>query len=50
VRCFKADGTTALCDLSVGVGSGEVQMSTLSIIAGATVAVSTLTITLSAGS
>lgn len=45
VRCLKADGTTALIDLSVGVGSGEVQFATLSFVAAALVTLSSLTIT-----
>jgi hypothetical protein len=45
VRCLKSDGTTAVVDLSVGVGSGEAQFSTLSFVSGVTVTLSSLTVT-----
>jgi hypothetical protein len=50
VRIFQSDGTTALVDLSVGVGSGECQLSTLSIIAGGNVSISSLILTDPVGS
>ena len=45
VRVFQSDGTTVLVDLSVGVGSGEVQLGSLSIVATNFVAMSSLTLT-----
>lgn len=42
---FKNGADTLRMDVSVGVGSGELQLSTLSIISGGTVTVSTFTIT-----
>lgn len=49
VRVFEADGTTPICDLSVGVGSGEVQFATLSFVVGAVVQVTALTINFPVG-
>jgi hypothetical protein len=50
VRCVKADGTTVVADLSVGVGSGELQLNTLSIVSGLPVQVTALTFTTPVGS
>ncbi len=44
-RAFASNGTTALQDYSVGVGSGEVQLNTLSIVQNAVVSCSACTIT-----
>lgn len=41
-RCVKADGTTVVCDLTVGVGTGELQLNTLSIVSGLPVQVTAL--------
>lgn len=49
VRIFQSNGSTALADLSVGVGSGEVQFSTLSFVSGVVVSMSSLTITAPVG-
>lgn len=49
VRIFQSNGTTALCDLSVGVGTNEVQFATLSFVAAAVVSMSSLTITAPVG-
>lgn len=48
-RVFQSDGTTALWDLSVGVGTGEVQMPTLTVTALITITCSALTVTLPVG-
>ena len=48
-RAYQSDGSTAICDLSVGVGSGEVQMSSLSIAAGVAVADNVSSVILSMG-
>jgi hypothetical protein len=45
VRIFQSDGVTALADLSVGVGTGELQFSTLSIVAAAIVVAPALVLT-----
>lgn len=45
VRVFETDGITAICDLSVGVGTGEVQFATLSFVLGAVISITSLTIT-----
>lgn len=49
IRLFEADGTTPFCDLSVGVGTGEVQFATLSFVAGLVVQITSLTISLPVG-
>lgn len=49
VRVFEADGTTPVCDLSVGVGSGEVQFPTLTFTSGVTVSLSSLTVSFPVG-
>jgi hypothetical protein len=49
IRCYQSNGTTALDDLSVGVGSGEAQFATLSIVASAVVSISSFTITAPVG-
>jgi hypothetical protein len=45
VRVLQSDGTTVMYDLSVGVGTGEVQFSTLSFVAGVAVNLTSFTIT-----
>lgn len=45
VRVYESDGTTPICDMSVGVGSGECQLNTLSIVQNAVVSCSACTIT-----
>ena len=42
-RCLKSDGTSALCDGSVGTASANLVLNSVSISAGATVAVSSFT-------
>lgn len=49
-RVFKSDGTTALCDLSVGTSATEVVLNTVSIVAAAVVSCSSFTITNPVGS
>lgn len=44
VRCFQSDGTTVICDLAAGVGSGEVNFASL-ITAANRVEIASLTIT-----
>jgi hypothetical protein len=44
-RLFKSDGTTVLADISVGTSGTELVLATTSIVAGAIVQVSSLTIT-----
>lgn len=44
-RILKADGTTIAIDLGVGTSGAELNLATLSIVSGATVSVSSLTIT-----
>ncbi len=50
-RCFKSDGTTAICDLSVSAsgGGGELIMSTTAVVTGVAVTASSLTITCPVG-
>ncbi len=50
VRNLESDGTTVLSDMSVGVGSGEVQLNSLSIVATGVVQCSAATITMGTGS
>lgn len=50
VRCFASDGTTALSDHLVGVGSGEAQFNTLSVAAGQPISCTSFTITQPDGS
>lgn len=45
-RLFQSDGTTAEHDGVCGVGSGELQMATLTIVAAAVISCSALTLTL----
>lgn len=51
-RLFESDGTTVVGDMSVTAsgGGGEIQFSTVSFIAGATISLSSLTITAPVGS
>ena len=49
-RMFASNGTTALADLTVGVGSGELQLNTLSIVSGLPVQVTALTVSQPLGS
>lgn len=49
-RIWQSNGTTPWGDLSVGVGSGELQLSTLSIVATVAVNVTSLTVTFPVGS
>lgn len=44
VRCFASDGTTVICDLTAGVGSGEANFASL-ITAANRVEITSLTIT-----
>ena len=44
-RCFASNHTTAIADLTVGVGSGELQLNTLSIVSGVLVEITALTFT-----
>ena len=44
-RLFKSDGTTVICDLSVGTSDANVILPTLSITTGVEVAVSSMTVT-----
>jgi hypothetical protein len=48
-RLFQSDGTTVICDLSCAVGSGEVNLAA-SPSAGATVSITSMTITFGVGS
>ncbi len=50
-RCIKSDGTTVICDLSVTVtgGGGEVQLSTISIVSGVGVTISSAVVTFPVG-
>jgi hypothetical protein len=49
VRVTESDGSTAVMDLSVGTGAGEVNFATLSFVTGAIVQVTSLTISLPVG-
>ena len=49
-RCFESDGTTAICDMSVGTSGTEVILNTTSIVAAAVVSCSSFTITNPVGS
>lgn len=42
-RCFKSDGTTVLCDGSVGTSAANLVLNSVAISSGATVAVSSFT-------
>ncbi len=44
-RLLKSDGTTAVMDCTVGVGSGDVQLDSLSIVQHTTIACTSLTVT-----
>ncbi|TXH35286.1 MAG: hypothetical protein E6Q98_15960 [Rhodospirillaceae bacterium] len=44
-RCFKADGTTVVCDLSVGASDADVIFPTVTFITGIQAAVDSLTLT-----
>lgn len=44
-RQFKSDGTTAIYDLSVGTSGADINFNTVAFVAGAVIAVSSLTIT-----
>jgi hypothetical protein len=48
-RWFASNHTTAIADLSVGVGSGEVQLNTLSIVSGAQVTKTSATVSMAVG-
>lgn len=50
-RCVQSNGTSVICDVSVSVsgGGGELQLSSLSIVSGATVSVSSFTVTAPVG-
>ncbi len=48
-RLFQSDGTTAVCDLSLGTSGTEVIVSTTSIVAAAVVSASSMTITFGVG-
>jgi hypothetical protein len=48
-RLWESDGTTPIEDYSVGVGSGEVQLNTLSIVEAAVISCSSMTITFPVG-
>lgn len=45
-RLFKSDGTTVLCDGSVGTSGCDLNLNSVSIVAGGTVSVTSFTITL----
>jgi hypothetical protein len=45
VRCFESDGTTAICDMSVGTSGTECILNTTSIVTGAVISCSSATIT-----
>ena len=49
-RIFQSDGTTAVVDVSVGTSGAELNLNTLSIVSGATVSVTSFTITWAVGS
>lgn len=49
IRVLQSNGTTVLCDLSVGVGTNEAQFGTLSVVAAAVVSISSFTITAPVG-
>lgn len=49
-RALKADGSTAICDLSVGTSDANVILPTVSIVAGVEVAVASMTVTEAASS
>lgn len=50
-RCVESDGTTVICDMSVTAsgGGGEAQFATVSFVSGATISLSSLTITAPVG-
>jgi hypothetical protein len=48
-RVFQSDGTTAIVDVSVGTSGAELNLNTLSIVSGATVSVTSFTITFGVG-
>jgi hypothetical protein len=43
-RVFKSDGTTVITDLEVGTGTANIVLNTTSIVAGASVSISSLTL------
>jgi hypothetical protein len=45
-RLFKSDGTTKILDGSVGTSGADLNLNTVSLVAGATVAVTSMTLTL----
>lgn len=47
VRVMQSDGTTVICDMAITAtgGGGEIQIATLSIVTGAVISISSLTIT-----
>jgi hypothetical protein len=48
-RCLASDGTTVLCDGSVGTSGSNLNLNSVAIQSGATVSVSSFTITMAAG-
>ncbi len=44
-RLLRSDGTTAVCDCSVGVGSGDVQLDSLSIVQHTTIQCTGISVT-----
>jgi hypothetical protein len=49
VRCFASDGTTAVCDLTVGTSGAEVTVPNTTFVSGLTVTNSAMVITLADG-
>lgn len=42
-RCFESDGTTVLCDGTVGTSGSDCNINTTSLVAGATIAINSFT-------
>jgi len=49
-RCFKSDGTTAVCDMNVGTSDANIIVTTTAISAGVQVSVTSATVTVAATS